>query len=124
MEDTNEQEIVEEQEEINEEIEPIVICQFVYHPATDEVILEATSDADYQDIRKCYKILRDHVEEAEVAVNTHLMQSVQQILVKQNATLESIKVMLKHQMEIAGGKSASSTEKKYRGIIKDPKLEK
>ena len=96
-------EITEEVEEKN--IDPVIICQFTFHPATGDITFEMARDLDMIDLLKCKRMLCEQVEDAEVNLQNLLYRQQQQIMHKQNATLEGLRELLKGKLASVSKKS-------------------
>lgn len=80
------------------ELIPTVICQFTFHPVTGEITLEVAKDLDIFDLVKCKRALVEQLEDAEMNLWNALFKGQQQMLAKQNATLEGMRELLKASM--------------------------
>lgn len=103
-----------QEEKVDEQIEPVIILQFVYHPTTNEITFEASEGVDITDLSKCHRLLRDYIDDAKHRLDELSLNYSQQILNKENAILEAMKLLLKTQMEQVQQKGLSSVEKKYK----------
>ena len=95
--DVSNQDIDVGQPEIDQtpELEPVIICQFTFHPATGDITFEVAKDIDLIDLVKCKRALVEQIEDAEMNLWNLLHRGQQQMLTKQNALLEGWRELLK-----------------------------
>lgn len=86
--------MVEQNKEQKEDLKPIVICQFVFHPQTGEIEGGFHDGLSLHDLLRMKNVIEERLVSAQLDLTLQSTQAIQAINSKMNILLQSQKAML------------------------------
>lgn len=80
--------------EVKEELKPIIVCQFIFHPQTGEIEGGFHDGLSLHDLLRMKNVIEEKLVSAQLDITLQSTQAIQAINSKMNILLQSQKAML------------------------------